>query len=99
MKYRIRKEALEWYESVEDRTGQSIETLVDFIMNRTAEALVDEVKTVLKKDFRDGTLKHNHVVSPEYYLELKLKEARQNLFRSDKTYEPNQKGRDKDEVV
>jgi len=52
MKDRIREEAFEWYESVENRNGQSIETLVDLIMNRTAEALVDEVKTVLKKYFK-----------------------------------------------
>ena len=84
MKDKIKEEAIEWYESVENRTGHSIEALVDSIMDRTAEALVDEVKTVLKKEFRDGTLKHNHVVSPEYYLELKLKEARQNFFSKDK---------------
>jgi len=37
-----------------------------------------------KKISEMGTLKHNHVVSPEYYLELKLKEARQNFFSRDK---------------
>ena len=58
-------------------------------MNRTAEDLVDEVKTVLEKEFGDGTLKHNHVVSPEYYLDLKLKEAKQNFFSKDK---PTNKG-------
>jgi len=47
---------------------------------RVIALLYSAVKTVLKKDFRDGTLKHNHVVSPEYYLELKLKEARRNFF-------------------
>lgn len=84
MKDKIKKEALEWYGCVENHTGHSIETLVDLIMDRTAEALVDAVKTVLKKEFRDGTLKHNHIVSPEYYLEIKLKEARQNFFSKDK---------------
>lgn len=84
MKDKIKAEAIEWYESVENRTGQSIETLVDSIMDRTVAALVDEVKTVLKKEFRDGTLKHNHVISPEYYLELKLKEAKQIFFSNDK---------------
>jgi len=60
MKDRIREEAFEWYESVENRTGQSIETLVDLIMDRTAEALVDEVKTVLKKYFkRWGEMERN----------------------------------------
>ena len=42
MSDRIKEDAIEWYESVENRTGQSIETLVDLIMDRTAEALVDD---------------------------------------------------------
>ena len=77
MKDKIKAEAIEWYESVENRNSQSIETLVDLIMDRTVVALINEVKTLLKKEFKDGTLKHNHVISPEYYLELKLKEAKQ----------------------
>ncbi|GAH39738.1 unnamed protein product, partial [marine sediment metagenome] len=31
-------------------------------------------------EFGDGTLKHIHVISPEYYLDIKLKEAKQNFF-------------------
>ena len=81
---KIKVEAIEWYESVENRTSQSIGALVDLIMDRTVAALVDEVKTVLKKEFGDGTLKHNHVISPEYYLELKLKESKQIFFGKDK---------------
>ena len=84
MKDRIKEEAIEWYENEENNTGQSIEALVDLIIDRTSDALVDEVKTVLKKEFGDGTLKHNHVISPEYYLDIKLKEAKQNFFSKDK---------------
>ena len=84
MKDKIKAEAIEWYESVENRNSQSIETLVDSIMDRTAVALINGIKTVLKKEFRDGTLKHNHIISPEYYLELKLKEAKQIFFSNDK---------------
>ena len=83
MKGKIKEEAIEWHENEGNRTGQSIEHLVDLIIDRTADALVDEVKTVLKKEFGDGTLKHNHVISPEYYLDLKLKEAKQNFFNKD----------------
>ncbi len=84
MKDKIKEEEIEWYESEENRNGQSIESLVYLILNKTEEAVVDEVKTVLKKELRDGTLKHNHIVSPEYYLELKLKEAKQNFFKDKK---------------
>ena len=78
----IKKEVLRWYKDKKKHDSQSIESFVDLIINRTADALIDEVKTALKKEFEDGTLKHNHVVSSDYYLELKLKEAKQNFFRS-----------------
>ena len=78
----IKKESLKWYKDKKKHDSQSIETFVDLIINRTLDALIDEVKTVLKKEFEDDTLKHNHVVSSDYYLELKLKEAKQNFFRS-----------------
>ena len=81
LKDRIKKEALEWYEMEKNGEKHSIEDLIDLVMTRTTEALVDEVKTILKKDFRDGTLKHNHIVSSEYYLELKLKEVKHNFFK------------------
>ena len=84
MKDKIKAEAIEWHKSVENHNSQSIETLVDLIMDRTVLALINEVKTVLKKEFKDGTLKHNHVISPEYYLELKLKEVKQIFFGNDK---------------
>jgi len=92
MKDKIKEEAIEWYENEGNRTDRSIGALVDLIIDRTADALVDEVKTVLKKEFGDGTLKHNHVISPEYYLDLKLKEAKQNFFSKDKPTNPNKKG-------
>ena len=82
MNDKIKKELLKWYKNEKNHTGQSIETFVDLIINRTLDALIDEVKTVLKKEFEDDTLKHNHVVSSDYYLELKLKEAKQNFFKS-----------------
>ena len=96
MKDKIKAEAIEWYESIEKRTDQSIETLVELIIDRTVAALINDIKTVLKKEFKDGTLKHNHIISPEYYLELKLKEAKQNFFSNDKhTNQTKKKGKNK----
>ena len=91
MKDKIKAEAIEWYGSIEKRNDQSIETLIDLIMDRTVVALIDEIKTVLKKEFKDCTLKHNHIISPEYYLELKLKEAKQNFFGKDKSMNQTKK--------
>ena len=82
MNDKIKKELLKWYKDEKKHDIQSIETFVDLIITRTSDALIDEVKTVLKKEFKDGTLKHTHIISPDYYLELKLKESKQNFFRS-----------------
>ena len=84
MKDKIKAEAIEWYGCIEKRTDQSIESFVELIIDRTVVALINDIKTVLKKEFKDGTLKHNHIISPEYYLDLKLKEAKQNFFSNDK---------------
>jgi len=84
IKNKIKAESIEWYESIENYNSLSIGTLVESIIDRTVVALINEIKTVLKKEFKDDTLKHNHIISSEYYLELKLKEAKQNFFGKDK---------------
>lgn len=82
MNDKIKKESLKWYKDKKKHDDQSIETFVEMIINRTSDDLINVVKTVLKKEFKDGTLKHNHVVSSDYYLDLKLKEAKQKFFKS-----------------
>jgi len=83
MKDVIKKELLKLYKDGKKHDDQSIESFVDLVIDRMSDDLIDEVKTVLKKEFKDGTLKHIHIISPDYYLELKLKEAKQNyIFRS-----------------
>jgi hypothetical protein len=58
-------------------------------MDKTTESLLEEVKKQLKNEFETGTLKHDFIISPDYYLELKLKEAEQNFSKSDKTPRPD----------
>jgi len=82
MKDKIKKEVLDWLEDNECDTEESIEGFVDLVMDKTAEALVDVVKKQLKNEFETGTLKHDFIISPDYYLELKLKEAVQNFSKS-----------------
>ncbi|GAI11794.1 unnamed protein product, partial [marine sediment metagenome] len=60
---------------------KSIEMFADSVMERVTNAVIKEVEKVLRKEFKDGTLKHNHVVSHEYYMELKLKEVKHNLLK------------------
>jgi len=79
MKDKIKKEALEWYENIENYDKESLETFVDLVMDKTTEVLFEEIKKQLKNEFLSGTLKHDFVISPDYYLELKLKEVKQSF--------------------
>ena len=81
MKDKIRDEVLERYENIEKHDDKFIETIVELVMDRTTDGLIEEIKKGLQEEFRNGTLKHDFIISPEYYLELKLKEAKQNFSR------------------
>ena len=79
MKDQIKKEALAWYRNIEDHTPETIESFVDLVMDKTSEVLLEEIKRYLKEEFMSWTLKHDFIISPDYYLELKLKEVLQNF--------------------
>ena len=81
MKDKIRDEVLERYENIENHDDKSMRTFVDLIIDETTDGLIEEIKKGLQEEFRNGTLKHDFIISPEYYLELKLKEAKQNFSR------------------
>ena len=83
MKDKIKREMIEWLENNECDNEESIEGFVDLVMEKTTEGLLEEIKKQFKDEFLSGTLKHDFVISPDYYLELKLKEAKQNFSKSD----------------
>jgi len=76
MKDKILKEVMEWYDSNEEKPDIFIEDFVDKIINRTADALIEEIKDGLKDEFEKGNLQHPFIISPDYYLYLKLKEIK-----------------------
>jgi len=82
MKEKILEEALEWYENQEKTSEINIADFVNLIINRTADAIFDEVKTELNNEFQNGTLKQPFVISSDYYLELKLKEIRDKCIKT-----------------
>jgi hypothetical protein len=82
MKNKIRKEAVQWFETNELTDSHSIETFVDLVMDKTTDVLLDEIKKQLKNEFINGNLKHDFIISPDYYLELKLKEVKQNFTKT-----------------
>ncbi len=89
MKDKIKRELLEWLESNECDDEESIEGFVDLVMEKTTEGLLEEIKKQFKDEFLSGNLKHDFVISPDYYLELKLKEAKQNFSKSDNIPPPD----------
>ena len=83
MKDDIIKEVLDWLEENECDDEETIKSFINLVMDKTTESLLEEVKKQLKNEFETGTLKHDFIISPDYYLELKLKEAEQNFSKSD----------------
>ena len=76
MKDKILKEIMEWYDTHEEEPEVFIEDFIDKVIDKTAEALFEEIKEELKEEFEKGNLKHPFIISPEYYLYLKLKEIK-----------------------
>jgi len=81
MKNKIKKEAIEWYENVENHDNESIENFIELIMDKTTDFIFEEIKKQFKEEFLSGNLKHDFIISPDYYLELKLKEVKQNFSK------------------
>ncbi len=82
MKDKIKREVLEWFGNNECTDDESIGCFVDLIMDKTTESIFEEIKKELKDEFLSGTLKHDFIISSDYYLELKLKEVKQNFSKS-----------------
>ena len=81
MNDKILKEVLEWCDNHEKHPDIDIEDFVDLVIHKTADAIFDEVKNGLKNEFEEGTLKHPFIISPDYYLDLKLKEIRERCIK------------------
>jgi len=81
VKDEIKKEALSWFENVSINDDESLGNFVDHIMDRTADALLEAMKKELREEFQSGNLQHNMVISPEYFLELKMKEVKHNFTK------------------
>ena len=82
MKNKIKKEAIEWYENIGYHDTTSIENFVELVMEKTTDLLFEEVKKQFKDEFISGNLKHNFVISPDYFIELKLKAAKENFSKT-----------------
>jgi hypothetical protein len=82
MKDKILKEVLDWCEKQDEKPNFYVEDFVDLVIDRTAEAIFEEIKDGLKNEFESGNLKHPFIISDEYYLYLKLKEIKKKLIQT-----------------
>lgn len=93
MKDKILKEVIEWYNGHDDKNNIFIEDFVEIVIDKTADALVEEIKDGLEDEFAKGNLKHPFIISSDYYLYLKLKEIKNKFIKTKELGPP------KDEIV
>lgn len=84
MKDKIIKEVMEWCEKQEKTPDIYMDEFVDLVINKTANALFEEIKIELENEFESGNLHHPFIISDEYYLYLKLKEIKNKLVNPEK---------------
>jgi len=82
MKKKILEEAMKWYNDQEEKPDVFIEDFVDLVIDKTADNIIEKIKTELKEEFNKGTLQHPFIISSEYYLDLKFKDIRQKYIPS-----------------
>ena len=74
MKDKILDEAMKWYENQDN--NPPIEDFIDLVINKTADSMMEHIRSELEQEFTNGNLKHPFFISNEYYLELKLKDIK-----------------------
>ena len=84
MKDKIVKEIIEWCEKQENTPDIYMEDFVNYVVDKTATVLFEELKNDLKNEFENGNLKHPFIISDEYYLYLKLKDIKNKILHPDK---------------
>lgn len=80
MRDKILEDVMKWIDSQDKDSELFIEEFVDKIIDKTADSLIDKITEEFKEEFEKGNLQHPFIISPEYYLYLKLKEIRQNCI-------------------
>ena len=84
MKDKIIKEVIEWCEKQEKNLDIYMEEFVDLVIDKTTNAVFEELKNELKNEFESGNLQHPFIISDDYYLYLKLKEIKNKIVTPEK---------------
>jgi len=88
MREKIFKEALDWYEKQNKNSEVNIEDFVNLVIDKTADSIFEKVNEELRNEFQNGNLKHQFIISSDYYLDLKLKDIK-NKLTLDNTENPD----------
>jgi len=81
MKSKIFQEVLAWCENKENNPDVDVSEFFEFVFDKTADALIEQVREELKQEFEKGNLTHPFIISSDYYLDLKLKEIREKCSK------------------
>jgi hypothetical protein len=79
MKDKIKQEIMELYGNQEIPSNENVGDFVDLAIDKTMDAIFDELRKELKNEFMNGNLKHNFIISSDYYLDLKFKEIKERF--------------------
>jgi hypothetical protein len=86
MKNKILKEVTNWYKNQEDKQEVQLPNeLINVLIDKAADAILEEITTELKDEFEKGNLKQPFFISDEYYLYLKLKDIKNNITKNQET--------------
>ena len=81
MKDKIKKEVLEWYKDKNKDPEPHFDEFIEFIIEKTTDTLMEEIKTELNEEFKEGNLKQPLTISNEYYLHLKMVDIKNKCFK------------------
>ncbi len=81
MKTKIKKQAMELYNNNNQKL--EIEEIIDMIIDKTTDELLEQIQTEFNQEFELGNLKQPLSISNEYYLNLKLKDIKNQINNKD----------------
>ena len=80
MKDKLKQEIIDWYKEKNNESEPHLEEFIDFVIEKTSDALMEEIKNELNQEFKEGNLNQPLTISNEYYLHLKFTDIKNKCF-------------------
>jgi hypothetical protein len=84
MKEKIKKDVLELFKEKNIDSNFNLEEITDVIIDKTTDALLEEIRNELENEFKTGNLNQPLTISDEYYLHLKLTDIKNKCLSKPK---------------